>query len=74
MAPPYPELFASGCIINGFTSNDKRETESLVEAIKKFNVNVVLVVDNERLENDIKKNLMNTDVVILQLNKSGGVI
>ena len=53
MAPPYPELFASGCIINGFTPGDKKETESLVEVIRKFNVDIVIVIDFEGLEKDI---------------------
>lgn len=57
VSPAYPELFASGCIINGFTPQDKRETETLIEAIKAFEVSVVLVVDNEKLENDIKYSL-----------------
>jgi len=58
VAPPYPELFASGIIVNGFIPQDKRETETLFEAIKAFKINIVLVVDNEKLENDIRNFLM----------------
>ena len=73
VAPPYPELFASGCIINGFTPQDRRETESLVQAIREFKVNVVLVVDDEKLENDIRNMHKDKDILVIQLNKSGGV-
>jgi hypothetical protein len=53
VAPVFPSLFASGCVINGFTPQDKRQTETLVNAIKEFNVDVVLVIDHEKLEKDI---------------------
>jgi len=53
VAPVYPEIFASGIIINAYTPNDKRDTETLVKAVKAFNVGVVLVIDYEKLENDI---------------------
>eukprot|EP00347_Sterkiella_histriomuscorum_P016599 403352570 len=81
VAPPYPELFASGVIINGFTPQDRRDTETLIEAIKAFNVGTVLVVDNERLENEIRNALVRDSqrqnkpmsTQIIQLPKSGGV-
>ena len=79
VSPPYPELFASGCIINGFTPQDKSEAETLIEAIKVFEVSVVLVVDNEKLENDIKHGLnlaqanMSNKTQVIQLPKSPGV-
>ncbi|CDW77180.1 polyribonucleotide 5-hydroxyl-kinase clp1 [Stylonychia lemnae] len=81
VSPPYPELFASGCIINGYTPQDKRDTETLIEAIKAFNVGTVLVVDNERLENEIRNALardatrQNKPLLtnIIPLQKSGGV-
>ena len=79
VSPPYPELFASGCIINGFTPQDKSEAETLIEAIKVFEVSVVLVVDNEKLENDIKHGLnlaqanMTNKTQVIQLPKSPGV-
>lgn len=34
VAPAYPEAFASGCIINGFTPQNDRTTESLAEAVR----------------------------------------
>lgn len=81
VAPAYPELFASGIIINGFTPQDKRDTHILVEAIKSFKVGTVLVVDNERLENEIRNYLMKDaqrlqrpmTTNIISLQKSGGV-
>ena len=59
MRPAFPQLYASGCIINGFTpdGNDMRETDTLVKAIREFDVGVVLVIDNERLEDAIAKRL-----------------
>ncbi len=51
IAPPYPEMFASGTIINGFTPSSDRSTESLAEAIRQFKVDVVIVVDYEMLAN-----------------------
>jgi len=47
VAPPYPEHFASGTIINGFTPTDKNQIETLVKAAKDFNVSVILVMDSE---------------------------
>lgn len=34
VAPPNPEVFCSGSIINGFTPTNKRETDSLCMSIK----------------------------------------
>ena len=31
--PVFPELFASGTIINGFTPDNKQQTETLMRAI-----------------------------------------
>jgi hypothetical protein len=53
VASPIPEVFCSGTIINGFTPLNKRETDSLLFAIKSFKVNVVLVIDYEKLEKDV---------------------
>ena len=47
VAPPYPEHFASGTIINGFTPTDKNQIDTLVKAAKEFHVNVILVMDSE---------------------------
>jgi hypothetical protein len=34
VAPAYPEVYASGVIINGFTPLNDRSTESLAEAAR----------------------------------------
>jgi hypothetical protein len=62
VAPSQPEIFASGMIINGFTPVNRAETETLCKAIKLFNVQVVLVLDHEKLEKDIRE--------FLRLNQS----
>ena len=53
--PVFPEMFASGTIINGFTPDNKKQTETLMEAIESFRCGVVLVIDNEKLYHDIAK-------------------
>eukprot|EP00351_Strombidinopsis_sp_SopsisLIS2011_P003239 CAMPEP_0116879010 /NCGR_PEP_ID=MMETSP0463-20121206/10765_1 /TAXON_ID=181622 /ORGANISM="Strombidinopsis sp, Strain SopsisLIS2011" /LENGTH=57 /DNA_ID=CAMNT_0004527813 /DNA_START=389 /DNA_END=562 /DNA_ORIENTATION=- len=53
VAPAYPELFASGTIINALTPANRKQTNSLINAIKAFDVGVVLVLDYEKLEKDI---------------------
>ena len=53
VVPAQPEIFSSGTIINCFTPMNKRETETLCDSIKLFNVKVVLVIDHEKLEKDI---------------------
>lgn len=73
VAPAYPEMFASGTIINGFTPSSDRSTESLAEAIRQFKVDVVLVVDYEMLANQLKELLKNQNVMVIEIPKSGGV-
>ena len=46
-------MFASGTIINGFTPDNKKQTETLMEAVESFRCGVVLVIDNEKLYHDI---------------------
>ena len=77
VAPPYPSLFASGCIINGFTPQEKRykkETESLIKAIDKFKVDIVIVIDYEKLEkqleNEFKKQLYDRKIIVHRCPKS----
>lgn len=53
VSPVFPSLYASGCVINGFTPQDRTQTETLVKAIVEFGVDVVLVIDHEKLEKDI---------------------
>lgn len=55
--PVFPEMFASGTIINGFTPDDKPQTDTLINAILNFRCSVVLVLDNEKLERDIMNRL-----------------
>lgn len=79
VAPSQPEIFASGMIINGYTPVNKAETETLCKAIKLFNVKVVLVLDHEKLEKDIKEYLRLTQspgaiqVNIIKVPKSPGI-
>jgi DNA polymerase III delta subunit len=76
VAPAYPELFASGCIINGFTPKDdknKNETDSLLKSIKNFKVDIVIVIENERLENEIRNRHWEHPLLVLRMPKSQGV-
>lgn len=75
--PVFPQLFASGCIINGFTP-DGRQTDTLINAIEKFEVDVVLVIDNERLEKSLTQKLLNRKqgqkpIKVIKVPKSSGV-
>jgi polyribonucleotide 5'-hydroxyl-kinase len=63
----------SGCIINTCGWVDGLGYKILEYACLAFDVSLVLVIDNERLLNDIKKNLPE-EVSILHLPKSGGVV
>jgi hypothetical protein len=74
VAPPYPEVFASGVIINGFTPLNDRSTDSLAEACRQFKVDVVVIVDYEMLANRLKNQLKDmSHIQIIQVPKSGGV-
>ena len=55
--PVFPEMFASGTIVNGFTPDKREQTDTLMKAITSFNCSVVLVIDNEKLERDIINSL-----------------
>jgi len=57
VAPAYPESFASGCIINGFTPQNDRTTESLAESVRQFKVDVVIVIDHEMLASKLQQML-----------------
>ena len=75
--PVFPEMFASGTIINGFTPDTKQQTDTLMNAIEQFRCGVVLVIDNERLERDIQNRLAQrgkqSDVVVVKVPKSQGI-
>ena len=75
VASPTPEIFCSGTIINGFTPLSKRETDSLLFAIKTFKVNVVLVIDYEKLEKDVLAFIKQEglDVKVIKVPKSPGI-
>ena len=77
--PVFPEVFASGTIINGFTpdNNNKQQTDSLINAIQAFRCGVVLVLDNEKLERDIINRLSQrgkqNEVTVVKVPKSQGI-
>ena len=79
IAPSQPEIFASGMIINGFTPTNRAETETLCKAIKLYNVQVVLVLDHEKLEKDIREflrlnpSLDASQVKIIKVPKNPGI-
>ena len=74
VAPAYPEVFASGVIINGFTPLNDRSTDSLAEAARQFKVDVIIIVDYEMLANRLKNQLKDLpQIQIIQVPKSGGV-
>lgn len=74
VSPVFPELFASGTIIDGFTPDGKTELNSLMDAIQKFQVGVVLVIDNEKLIKEITEKLveigMEKKTIVLKVPKS----
>lgn len=75
--PVFPEMFASGTIINGFTPENKQQTDTLMNAIDEFKCGIVLVIDNEKLECDIQKSLQtrgkSNDVIVVKVPKSQGI-
>ena len=75
--PVFPELFASGTIINGFTPENKQQTETLMNALDSFRCGVVLVIDNEKLERDIQTSLTakgrQGQIIVVKVPKSQGI-
>ena len=69
VAPIQPEIFASGSIISTFTPIKRKENELIYEAIKLFNVKTVLVIDNEKLEKDIKTFVQQNDLKDIKVIK-----
>ncbi len=69
-----PEARASGIVVNtcGWTDGDGYEL--LLHAIRAFKIDVVLVIDHERLFNDIKTTAFPQQVECIKLRKSGGVL
>ena len=62
----------SGCIINTSGWIKDEGFKSLVHTAQEFEVNTVLVIDQERLRVELKRDL--PDVQVLSLPKSGGVV
>jgi hypothetical protein len=56
VSPAYPEPFCSGTIINAFTPS-KDQYETFINAIKAFSVDIILVIESEKTEQDIKNAL-----------------
>ena len=75
--PVFPELFASGSIIDAFTPDDKTQISTLMHAIEQFNVGIVLVIDNEMLQKEINEKLTEIgrqdSVIVLKVPKSQGI-
>ena len=74
-------MFGSGMFINGFTPTQDVDKKALISAIKSFNANIVIVVDDQNLEDKIRKNLSNdTDFMnrngthVVYINKPNGVV
>ena len=73
--PHMPQLYSSGCIINAMTPQGEADRQSLYNAIRAFNVGFVVVLEYERLENDLRKEFSdNPDISIKMLKRSGGVV
>ena len=53
--------------INGFSPTSEIEKKATINAIKAFNTNIVIVVDDQQLEMKIRKNL-ESDVEFMQRN------
>lgn len=69
-----PDARASGMIVNtcGWTEGDGYQL--LLHAIRAFKIDVVLVIDHERLYSDIKSADFEQPVECIKLRKSGGVV
>lgn len=69
-----PEARAGGMIINTCGWTDGEGYDLILHAIRTFRVDVVLVLDHERLYADIKSTQFDHPVECLKLRKSGGVV
>eukprot|EP01095_Lingulamoeba_sp_RSL-Kostka_P002004 TRINITY_DN1286_c0_g1_i1.p1 TRINITY_DN1286_c0_g1~~TRINITY_DN1286_c0_g1_i1.p1 ORF type:complete len:426 (-),score=115.28 TRINITY_DN1286_c0_g1_i1:260-1537(-) len=68
------EVGASGCIINTCGWVEGLGYELQLYTIDTFNVNVIFVMDNERLYNDLSNVYKDKDIEVVKLQKSGGVV
>ena len=60
-------MYASGIFIDSFSPKDEMQTNCMVNAIKAFKCNIVIVVDDKRLELSIKDKLKSSDSETLVL-------
>ena len=79
--PIFPRMSGSGMFINGFTPTNDVDKKALISAIKSFNTNIVIVVDDQNLEDKIRKNLNNdlefmkrNGTHVVYINKPNGVV
>jgi polyribonucleotide 5'-hydroxyl-kinase len=68
------EARASGLVINTCGWVDGLGYELLIYSITTLAANIVLVIDHERLYNDLLKEFGNKNVKVVKLAKSGGVV
>lgn len=68
--------FSSGVIINSCSWTDDADYQFLVHICKTFKVNMVLVMDDEMLQDDLKKDLSECQppVTVHSVPKTGGII
>ena len=57
-------MFASGIFIDSFSPTSAEESQSIINAIKVFKANLVIVLDNKPLEMKLRAQ-NNTEVVFL---------
>ena len=50
-------MFASGIFIDSFSPKTDEENRSIVNAIKAFKTNIVIVLDNKHLEMNLRREL-----------------
>jgi polyribonucleotide 5'-hydroxyl-kinase len=65
---------ASGAVINMPSVGDGVDVDAIAHVTRAFRVDVVLVLDNERLSAQLRQDPAFADLAIAQLPKSGGVV
>ncbi len=63
-----------GCVINTCGMVDEKGRQLLVHAALAFKVDVILVLDDERLENLLRHDTKLAQVAVAKLAKSGGAV
>ena len=78
--PIFPRMYASGMFINGFTPTQDVDKKALIQSIKAFKTNIVIVVDDQNMEDKIRKGLHNdaefmkqNGTHVVYINKPSGV-